>query len=77
MYLHRSDRLFLQTYDPNYTCHLDPAGGQLDPADGGNGGYIVFLTYNNMNIKHLCAYQGPILNHGGRPWKLKIRNSKN
>ena len=23
---------------------------------------IVFLTYNNMNIKHLCTYQNPITN---------------
>ena len=36
---------------------------------------IVFLTYNNMNIKHLCTYQNPITNKEGRPFMARWLSS--
>ena len=53
--LHRSNRLatgsspmargsanllYVVIYGTQLACHLDPADGQLDPAEGENGGYI-------------------------------------
>ena len=31
--------LYVVIYGTQLACHLDPADGQLDPAEGGNGGY--------------------------------------
>ena len=35
--------LYIVIYGTQLACHLDPADGQLDPAEGENGGYISVL----------------------------------
>ena len=36
--------LYIVIYGTQLACHLDPADGQLDPAEGENGGYTTICN---------------------------------
>ena len=40
MALVSANLLYIVIYGTQLACHLDSADGQLDPAEGENGGYI-------------------------------------